>query len=85
MKKNEDSPIYPVLLLEEFVDEEAGKVVASNKYAGLTKRELIAAMAMQGLLSNAQNSQWDMSTVSYKAVAHADDLLERLDTLKLKK
>ena len=44
---------------------------------GLTKRELIAAMAMQGLLSYSQESG-DYATVPDVAVKYADALIERL-------
>jgi len=44
---------------------------------GLTKRELIAAMAMQGLLSDPQESGV-YATVADVAVKYADALIERL-------
>jgi hypothetical protein len=44
---------------------------------GLTKRELIAAMAMQGLLAGAPI--YDPSGVARTAVAYADALIERLN------
>lgn len=54
---------------------------------GLTKRELIAAMAMQGLLSRDSTKPIDatkdahqlfVATVARQAVAHADALLAKL-------
>jgi hypothetical protein len=53
-------------------------------YGGLTKRELIAAMAMQGLLSNASIVGYKASyselfeTLSEMAEKSADALIERL-------
>jgi hypothetical protein len=44
---------------------------------GLTKRELIAAMAMQGLLSDPRKSG-DYATVADVAVKYVDALIERL-------
>jgi len=44
---------------------------------GLTKRELIAAMAMQGLLSDPEESGV-YATVADVAVKYADALIERL-------
>ena len=44
---------------------------------GLTKRELIAAMAMQGMLSN-PNVRLKPNTLSKWAVNHADALIARL-------
>jgi hypothetical protein len=43
---------------------------------GLTKRELIAAMAMQGMLAGAPI--YDPNGVARTAVAYADALIERL-------
>jgi hypothetical protein len=52
-----------------------GKISAS---AGLTKRELFAAMAMQGLLSNnTQEGYWH--EFAKRAVDAADALIEALD------
>jgi hypothetical protein len=45
-------------------------------YGGLTKRELIAAMAMQGLLAG--HPIYDPNGVARTAVAYADALIERL-------
>ena len=44
---------------------------------GLTKRELIAAMAMQGMLAG--HSIYDPNGVARTAVAYADALIERLN------
>ena len=44
---------------------------------GLTKRELIAAMAMEGLLAG--SSIYDPNGVARTAVAYADALIERLN------
>ncbi len=44
---------------------------------GLTKRELIAAMAMQGLLAG--HPIYDPNGVARTAVAYADALIERLN------
>jgi len=49
---------------------------------GLTKRELFAAMAMQGLSANPdpQVSSWGGQQTAQCAVAFADALLAALDT-----
>jgi hypothetical protein len=49
-----------------------------NPEFGLTKRELIAAMAMQGMLSN-PNVRLKPNTISKWAVNHADALIARLN------
>jgi hypothetical protein len=49
-------------------------------YAGLTKRELFAAMAMQGYVTNGHNlDQPSMKRVADMSVARADALLAALD------
>ena len=57
--------------------------------AGLTKRELLAGMAMQGFLSNFKilelankNPDSVLRTVSLAAIEHADDLISQLDKSK---
>ena len=49
-----------------------------NPEFGITKRELIAAMAMQGMLSN-PNVRLKPNTLSKWAVNHADALVARLN------
>jgi hypothetical protein len=60
-----DDAAYPLM----------GKISAS---AGLTKRELIAAMAMQGLLANSELGVANVVLIAGWAVQHADALIERL-------
>ena len=52
-----------------------------GKYEGLTKRELFAALAMQGLLSNLQEIRkegFKDSDIEDYAVIRADSLLRKL-------
>ena len=53
---------------------------STNGFNGLTKRELLAGMAMQGLLANPRDSAWnfDPERVARSAVEHADALLAEL-------
>ena len=57
-----------------------------GKYEGLTKRELIAAMAMQGLCSaHDRNGNWTGNMpfdCAVEAVALADELLKTLGETK---
>ena len=51
-------------------------------YAGLTKRELLAVMAMQGHLARMVNERWDQKSASHAAklaVMTADALLTELE------
>lgn len=46
---------------------------------GLTKRELFAVMALQGLLANPNVKDWSMRDLSQDAVDNADLLIKRLN------
>jgi hypothetical protein len=50
------------------------------KSEGLTKRELFAAMAMQGIL--ASGGSRGETTASLKAICYADSLIETLEEIK---
>jgi hypothetical protein len=47
-------------------------------HSGLTKRELFAAMAMQGYCSQSVEHDWTLEEVATDAVAQADALLAAL-------
>lgn len=49
-----------------------------NWATGLTKRELLAAMAMQGLLARNKTHEWMEYEISISAVSQADALLAEL-------
>lgn len=67
--KNGDQPAYPL---------DPGKQPGLN--AGLTKRELIAAMAMQGILSNSISQESMMpQDAAYRAILCADELIKQLE------
>ena len=92
--KNSDQPAAPIKLNERFEDCCSGNVTTSecdNYFAGLTKREHLAALAMQGLLSNSggpiqQNPMsgfnfcnCDEDDVAGLSVSLADALLNELE------
>lgn len=52
--------------------------VQTAVYGGTTKRELFAAMAMQGMLANSDGGDRHQSTIAAYAVSHADALLSAL-------
>lgn len=77
---NKDEPAMPFNLTAEDAVRE--------QFSGLSKREYLAGLAMQGQLSSqwyqdfrkgVGESQNIMDEVSEQAVAHADTLLEKLD------
>jgi hypothetical protein len=65
---NGSDPVYPSYFFPE----------QYNPEFGLTKRELIAAMAMQGMLSN-KNQEGYWGDFAERAVKAADALIERLN------
>lgn len=77
---NAEKPAFPNELSQEHEDQ---------NYTGLTKRELFAAMAMQGLLSNPDYNRPSLrehmvtipNTVK-AALAYTDELLRQLETTK---
>lgn len=75
--ENKNKPAYPAKIHEsERLDE--------YKLLGLTKRELIAAMAMQGLCgpeyqASESHSNDKAERVAKQAVKLADELLKQLD------
>lgn len=75
MTTNPESSAFPYLYGEEIASEE-----------GLTKRELFAAMAMQGILANPANDyvkrndlDEGVGVITFDAVTCADALVERLN------
>lgn len=68
MSKNAHKPSMPI---------KVGDYSGATIYRGLTKREYIAAMALQGLLSNSRTIRSD--NLSSIAVRHADEILEELE------
>jgi hypothetical protein len=70
MARNDSA--YPQLVNKT---DETGEVVEVTTEGGLTKRELMAAMAMQGILANNLDNP---SMVANDSVRCADALLEEL-------
>lgn len=96
--KNADMPAHPTkggmaFYIPESLEENVKKsceAVMREQYSGLTKRELIAAMAMQGLLSDIQHNDLKeiLRTGRYESAGHviaesavnyADALLTELE------
>ena len=88
--ENKNTPAMPVSLSEEYQCSDGlpvGHSVTKQRvvyHAGLTKREMLAMHAMQGLLSSSSDSDgiWTNegpSFIASEAVAFADALLAELD------
>jgi Pyruvate/2-oxoacid:ferredoxin oxidoreductase gamma subunit len=84
--ENKNQPIHPVMMQKiGNNDYRAHQLGDPKQYtipmAGLTKRELIAAMAMQGYLASFAGSHSDPSaeSVAVHSVGYADALLKELE------
>ena len=79
---NSNEPAMPTGRTEDEYVSVGGDIVAVKNgkasSGGLTKREYIAAMAMQGMLSNHYNRRFAELTAK-NAVKYADELLEELE------
>lgn len=69
--KNEDQSAYPFIEYKS-----SGDVVSMGQ--GLTKREYFAAMAMQGMLTNATYIETSIPVLAESAIQYADELLNQL-------
>jgi glycerol kinase len=69
----------PISATQEYHSKNFGVVLAKT---GLTKREYFAAMAMQGILSNEDNSYETAEDKAETAVKSADALIEALNKEK---
>jgi len=74
-QRNADKPASPTQTFEELRDGP----VTLTECDGLTKREYFAAMAMQGLIANAQPDDIAETRTAWQAVNHADALLAELE------
>lgn len=76
--KNANMPVSPMLNEHGCPHHHSSVLLEEGRVTGLTKRELIAAMALQGLLA----SGWDHAGVpkdgAETAVSYADHLLSEL-------
>ena len=50
----------------------------SDEYHGFTKREYLAAMAMQGLQSSSLVADWSVEDIAKESVSQADALIAEL-------
>lgn len=78
MSKNKHAAAFP---LGAPIDYPHGNPTGPSNH-GLTKRELLAAMAMQGLVSGS-GADYDDDIVARNAVRVADRLIEELERAEL--
>lgn len=72
---NGEEPAYPHHLV---IESEFGS--GKSLFSGLSKRELIAAMAMQGILEHPDSGGQPYSDICKRSVICADELLKQLST-----
>lgn len=90
--KNADMPVSPMFNEHGCPQHHSSVLLQEGQVTGLTKRELFAAMAMQGMLSNPGGpvqansmSGWNSTVncthgdVAHEAIKFADDLLSELE------
>lgn len=76
--ENKDLPAYPLNGVK--YQDELGRGVAFADYKGLTKREMFAMAAMQGLCANSNpGSHHSFQNLCAEAIAYADELLKQLE------
>ncbi len=80
--KNADMPAMPVHDVVETcsADGNEGPFLLTREYTGLTKRQMFAMVAMQGILTRSANT--DRSAIARYAVEYADALLAELERTK---
>ena len=77
--KNGDMPAIP---FEAVMARSNGITTAWTNYTGLTKREMMAMAAMQGLLTDSSGGYSDYKYMAQDAVTAADALLAELECTK---
>lgn len=82
--KNADMPAMPqsFAMTENECGAPGDFLEGGEYYEGLTKREMFAMHAMQGLLASDTTHQLHQNDCANMAVAYADALLEELDKEK---
>lgn len=81
--KNGDLPAMPAIMLSEVESNGGLKYELKTECVGLTKREMFAMAAMQGILSNGVDfTTHEDKDVASAAVIHADNLLAELERTK---
>ena len=84
--KNADMPAMPVIDEEQSfpVDmERYGSKEATLRFAfGMTKREMMAMAAMQGLLARHGDDDYSSDQIARYSICHADALLAELERTK---
>lgn len=68
--------VIPDITSEPGVDEYNNTFTRIYGYGGLTKRELFAAMAMQGLMAR---PNWPFDSIAGEAIFVADALIDELN------
>lgn len=76
MNNDYNQPAFPAMDM----NQNMGIDRLELRYKGMTKRELIAAMAMQGMLANGNLETWmDLNEIPKESLKRADELLKQLE------
>lgn len=85
MTTKADEPAFPGLQTFEKFDDDLGKYVEYQLPAGgLSKREMISAMAMSGIISGLFSSQGNLKKLKAAATAENRNLIEEISDLSCK-
>ena len=76
--KNGDMPAMPVYQYDQVGDVVSSEILSN----GLTKREMMAMAAMQGLVANSNGGYSDYKYMAEDAVRIADTLIAELERTK---
>lgn len=80
MTKNANLPAMPLQITDTLIATmDNGAMKAVERISGLTKREMFAMVAMQGLLVNSERNGLTFDTATAQAIKCADALLAELE------
>ena len=71
MNSYEDQPAFPAT--------QAATLKGAAEWSGMTRREQLTAMAMQGILASGNYSDSSYESVAVQALYYADALIEALE------
>lgn len=79
MSNNKTNPDDTINVIVETINDPYGNPAMGCVSGGLTKREYFAAMAMQGILANTENSYRSLKSIANSSVEIANELIKALN------